>query len=106
MIEYRGYGGSSGEPDLVSMLDYGQAVLKVLCIAPAVVVAYGRSIGSLFAIELSRRCPHLAGMVIDSGIADIQERFLAQPRIREVLEGLGHTEVEAEMGRYFDHQAK
>jgi pimeloyl-ACP methyl ester carboxylesterase len=105
-IEYRGYGGSGGNPELASMLDDGQAVLEQLKIDPARAIVYGRSIGSLYAIELAKRCPTLAGLVIDSGIANIRERFLEHPGVREKLAGLDMKEGDSEINRLFDHEAK
>ncbi len=106
MIEYRGYGGSTGEVELVSMLADGQSVLQQLGIDPAKSIACGRSVGSLYAIELAHRCPSLAGLVIDSGIADIRERFLAYPQIRQTLEKFENTEVESDIRKHFDHPEK
>jgi len=104
MVEYRGYGGSTGEVEIVSMLPDGQRVLEQLNIDPAKTIAYGRSIGSLFALELVKRCPTLAGLVIDSGIADIQERFLARKDIAEKVSDWDSVNSEIEL--HFNHQAK
>lgn len=106
MIEYRGYGGSSGAAELVTMLSDGARVLKALSIPPSRVVAYGRSIGSLYAIELASRCSDLAGLVIDSGIANIRERFLDNLNLQRAVEGLSIEELEAEIAVHFDHRQK
>lgn len=106
MMEYRGYGKSSGKPELVSMLSDGEGVLRKLNLSPAQTIAYGRSIGSLYAIELANRWPDLAGLVIDSGIADIRERFLDNPRLQQASAGLDFAEIESEIVKHFDHQAK
>ena len=37
-------------------------------------VAYGRSLGSLAAIHVASRHPDLAGLIVESGIADLLER--------------------------------
>ena len=106
MIEYRGYGGSSGSAELVTMLSDGAQVLKQLDISPNKVVVYGRSIGSLYAIELASRCCDLAGLVIDSGIANIRERFLDNLNLQRAVEGLNVEELEAEIAVHFDHRQK
>jgi pimeloyl-ACP methyl ester carboxylesterase len=103
MIEYRGYGGSS-EVEMVSMLPDGQQVLEQLNIDPAKTIAYGRSIGSLYALELANRCPTLAGLVIDSGVADIKERFLARKDIAEQIQDWDEVNKQVEL--HFNHQAK
>ena len=104
MVEYRGYGGSTGEVEMVSMLPDGQRVMEQLGIDPAKTIAYGRSIGSLYALELAKRLPNLAGMVIDSGIADIKERFLARQDIADWISDW--DEVNGEIELHFNHRAK
>lgn len=104
MVEYRGYGGSTGEVEMASMLPDGKNIIEQLEIDPAKTIAYGRSIGSLYAIELAFRCPALAGLVIDSGIADIRERFLARKDIAGAIENW--DAVENEIAMHFNHQTK
>ena len=76
-VEYRQYGGSTGKAQLVAMLGDGEAVVAAAGMVPERVIAFGRSIGSLYAIELVHRQPTIAGLVLESGIADPSERFLA-----------------------------
>jgi len=58
------------------MLGDGEAAINAAGIKPERAIALGRSIGSLYAIELAHRQPTLAGLIIESGIADPLERFL------------------------------
>lgn len=74
-VEYRGYGASGDRPRLGSMLADGIRVFESLEIPAARTVAFGRSIGSLFAIEFANRLPNLAGLVIESGIAVPHEHW-------------------------------
>ncbi len=104
MVEYRGYGGSTGEVEMVSMLPDGQRVMEQLSIDPTKTIAYGRSIGSLYALELAKRVPNLAGLVIESGIADIEERFLAREAIVENVSDW--DEVTKQIQLHFNHRAK
>lgn len=103
-VEYRQYGGSTGKAQLVAMLGDGEAVIGAAGIAPEKVIAFGRSIGSLYAIELVHRQPAIAGLVLESGIADPSERFLAYAD----LSGTGVTEPEvvAEARQKFNHKLK
>ncbi|MCA9123561.1 MAG: alpha/beta hydrolase [Planctomycetaceae bacterium] len=103
-VEYREYGGSTGRARLVSMLADGERVLAAAEIAPDKAIVFGRSIGSLYAIELAYRCPNIAGLVIESGIADPAERFLAYADLQSA--GLDEQEVMAEVKRHFDHKSK
>jgi pimeloyl-ACP methyl ester carboxylesterase len=103
-VEYREYGGSTGKAQLVSMLGDGEAVLEAAGLKPEQVIVFGRSIGSLYAIELAARCPNIAGLIIESGIADPSERFLAYADLDAA--GLNETDVRAEVAQHFNHQAK
>ena len=49
LAEYRGYGGSGGEPALVAMLDDVDAVFAAVGGPADRMVVYGRSIGSIYA---------------------------------------------------------
>ena len=82
--EYRGYGASSGEPGMARILDDIPAIVKALPAAPSQLVAFGRSVGSLYAIELVHCFPESAGLIIESGIADPLERILLRVRPEEL----------------------
>jgi pimeloyl-ACP methyl ester carboxylesterase len=103
-VEYRQYGRSTGKAQLVAMLGDAEAVLDAAGIAPEQAIAFGRSIGSLYAIELVHRQPTIAGLVLESGIADPSERFLAYAD----LTGTSVTEAEVinEAKRKFNHKQK
>ena len=59
---------------LVAMLGDGEAAIAAAAIAPGKVIAFGRSIGSIQAIELVHRQPGIAGLIIESGIAGLARR--------------------------------
>lgn len=103
LVEYRGYGGSEGQPALAAMLGDGEDVLRALGLDPRKTVAFGRSIGSLYAAELARRVP-LAGLVLESGIHDLAERVLLRVTPREL--GLTRDELLEEVALHFDQGAK
>ncbi len=75
LAEYRGYGGSTGKPLLGQMLDDVAAVIEAAG-SPEKVVVMGRSVGSFFALEAVSRFPQIAGLILESGIADPLERLL------------------------------
>jgi pimeloyl-ACP methyl ester carboxylesterase len=98
--EYRGYGASDGTPKLVAMLDDGERVLDALGVPDRRVVVFGRSLGTLYAAELCRRRPDVAGLVLESGIADV---------VPLIHDRLPHVEIGAlvDAARLsFDQQAK
>lgn len=101
--EYRGYGGSTGAPALATMLDDALAVADG-CGAPLDrMVVYGRSVGSIFALHVAAR-RDVAGLVIESGIADVFERL----DIRLAPEELGTDAagLRAAASALLDHRAK
>jgi alpha-beta hydrolase superfamily lysophospholipase len=102
--EYRGYGGSTGVPVLGSMLRDVAAIFDAVGVPEDRIVPYGRSIGSIYALEMARRYPRAAGLIIESGIADVLERILLRATPQEL--GCTLDELEAEGAKYLDHQAK
>jgi len=103
-VEYRDYGGSTGEAKLVAMLGDGEAAMIAACISPEKAIVFGRSIGSLYAIELTHRQPNIAGLIIESGIADPFERFLAYADLGSA--GFNEADVHTDVKRYFNHKKK
>ena len=103
-VEYREYGGSTGEAKLVAMLGDGDAAMIAADISPEKAIVFGRSIGSLYAIELAHRQPNIAGLIIESGIADPSERFLTYADLAAA--GIAEADVHAEVQRHFDHKKK
>ncbi len=102
--EYRGYGLSSGTPSLVAMQADGEKIVQALGIAPDRLVVFGRSLGSLYAIELASRIPQIAGVILDSAIANFLELW---PLIKQMLQlGRHPSELLDEVNTYFDLQAK
>jgi hypothetical protein len=103
-VEYRQYGASTGKAQLVAMLGDGEAAMKAAGIVPEKAIVFGRSIGSLYAIELAHRQPSIAGLIIESGIADPLERFLTYADLKSA--GIEEADVHAEVQRYFNHKQK
>jgi pimeloyl-ACP methyl ester carboxylesterase len=101
---YRGYGLSSGEPALVSMLADVPRIVEAAGLDPERTVFFGRSLGSLYALHAVSCFPDAAGLVLESGIADVLERVLVRLDPEEV--GASLEEIEAEVSASFDHRAK
>ena len=103
LAEYRGYGGSGGEPMLAAMLDDALALHDALGVPPEQVVVYGRSVGSIYALHVAASRP-VAGLVLESGIADVHERL----RLRVDPAELGTDEqgLRDAVAASFDHEAK
>lgn len=103
-VEYREYGASTGKAQLVAMLGDGEAAVGTAGLEPEKVIVFGRSIGSLYAIELAARQPNIAGLVIESGIADPSEIFLTYADLEST--GLEEADVLAEVELHFNHPMK
>ena len=104
LAEYRGYGGSSGAPALVGMLDDPPAIHAALGVPASRVVVFGRSVGSIYALEYVDRVPGVAGLVLESGIADPLQRVLLRVAPAEL--GVSPEALEEEARRRLDHRAK
>lgn len=104
LVEYRGYGRSTGTPELGKMLADVPKVIEALGHAPRQLVFFGRSVGSIFALEAVARCPEAAGLVLESGIADLLERLLLRIDPREL--GVTAEELEQVVNAHCNHQQK
>jgi alpha-beta hydrolase superfamily lysophospholipase len=102
--EYRGYGGSTGSPNLPDLLEDAEATFAGLGVPASRVVVFGRSIGSLCALEIASRHPDLGGVIIESGIADMLERILMRVTPEQI--GMTEDELVEELARRYDHEAK
>ncbi|PON13446.1 alpha/beta hydrolase [Candidatus Entotheonella serta] len=104
MAEYRGYGMSTGRPALAGMLDDVERIIDSLGVPDRQVVLFGRSIGSLYAVHGVSRRPQLAGLILESGISDISERFFMRVQPEEL--GMSREDVIRELNMHFDYAHK
>lgn len=104
LAEYRGYGMSTGDPELGKMLDDVERIVAASGVAPERLVFFGRSIGSLFAVHAVSRFPAAAGLVIESGIADVRERLALRVEPSEL--GVSSEAFDAAIRERLDQRAK
>lgn len=104
LAEYRGYGMSTGTPELGRMLDDVGTIIAATGKPPEKLVLFGRSVGSLFALHGATTIPGIAGLIIESGIADVLERLLM--RISPAELGASPEAFKTAVMAKFDHQAK
>jgi pimeloyl-ACP methyl ester carboxylesterase len=104
LAEYRGYGASAGVPLLGKMLDDVEAIFKAVGRRPEELIVFGRSIGSIYAIEFAHRYPDVAGLVLESAIADPLERILMRMTPAEL--GMNLSAIESAFRDRLDHLAK
>lgn len=101
--EYRGYGGSSGEPLLAKMLEDARTVVDSCGVEPHRQIIFGRSVGSIYAIDVASK-RDVAGLIVESGIADVLQRILLRAEPSELQTTLDRLTQEA--NTLFDHRAK
>jgi len=102
--EYRQYGLSTGEaPSLVGMLEDVEKIIKSIGVAPEEIILFGRSIGSIYALHGASLFPNIAGLVIESGIANVVSRIFIQ---MDKLESIIVEQMIEEGKIYFDHEKK
>lgn len=100
--EYRGYGDSTGLPTLPSILSDIPSIIEKVGVAPEHLVLLGRSIGSIFAVEAMRLYPDLAGVILESGIADPFERLALRARFDET--GISAQALQSECDMHLNHK--
>ncbi len=104
LAEYRGYGMSSGTPALAGMLSDVVPIIESLKVPDHKVILFGRSIGSLYALHGVSQRPQLGGLIIESGVADLTERFFMRVAPEEL--GVSESAVIDELHTHFDYTRK
>lgn len=104
LAEYRGYGLSTGRPELGRMLDDVEPILKATGEPPERLVLFGRSVGSIFAIHGASQWPTVGGLILESAIADVRERLLLRVSPEEL--GIDGKKFTAAVEDRLDHRAK
>jgi len=104
LAELRGYGQSTGEPQFGKMLEDVLPTIEALGKPASELIFFGRSVGSIFAIEAAARFPNSAGLVLESGVADVRERLLLRVSPEEL--GVTDGEFDTVVADYLDHQKK
>jgi pimeloyl-ACP methyl ester carboxylesterase len=104
LAEYRGYGMSTGEPELGKMLDDVERIVRASGVPPERIVFFGRSVGSMFAIHAVSRFPQAAGLIVESGIADVRERLALRVEPSEL--GVSERAFDTAVRERLDQRAK
>jgi len=102
LVEYRGYGRSTGQAELGRMLEDVRTIIERLGRKPESLIFFGRSVGSLFALEAARLYPQASGLILESGIADVLERLLLRVEPAEL--GVEEQEFSTAIQHRFAHQ--
>ncbi|HXX69303.1 MAG TPA: alpha/beta hydrolase [Polyangiaceae bacterium] len=102
--EYRGYGASTGAPSINAMLDDSESIFQALRVSASRVVAFGRSLGSIFALEVARRHPGIAGLILESAIAEPLDPAIVRVSAEDL--GASKEELAAAVAERVDQRAK
>lgn len=102
--EFRGYGMSTGTPLLGRMLDDVAPLIRAIGQPEQELILFGRSVGSLFAIHAASLFPKVAGLILESAVADPLERLLLRVSPQEL--GLSPQAFATEVAAHLNHQSK
>jgi pimeloyl-ACP methyl ester carboxylesterase len=100
--EYRGYGLSTGLPTLSGMLEDVPRMIQAIGVPEEEMVLFGRSVGSIYAFHALIHYPNVAGLVVESGIADPLERLLLRIAPEEM--GVTMNELKAAVREELNHR--
>ena len=100
LAEYRGYGQSTGIPQLYEYLLDFDALFEQINLPQDQIIVFGRSIGSLYALEWIKRYPQTRGVILESGIHDLKERLLLRMSYEEL--GCSADELNQALSAYFN----
>jgi pimeloyl-ACP methyl ester carboxylesterase len=109
LVDYPGYGASSGEPSLSSCAAAARAAMAHLLRRDGTqgIIIGGRSVGSIFALDVAAHYADnlaLRGVFIESGISDIVERIDLRVPYRDL--GLDRQAIESAVRQDFDQKKK
>jgi hypothetical protein len=104
LAELRGYGQSSGRAQLGKMISDVRPTIESLKRNPRDLIFFGRSVGSIFALEAAACFPDAAGLVLESAVADVLERLLLRVHPEEMNVDL--PALKAAVDQQLDHQQK
>jgi alpha-beta hydrolase superfamily lysophospholipase len=104
LVEYRGYGGSTGQPQLGKMLDDVTTVRQACGLTPQETYLYGRSVGAIFAVEWAAQEPNIGGLILESGVANPHQRLSIRLDPEEM--GVDQAAFDAACAERLDHKVK
>ncbi|MCD6526112.1 MAG: alpha/beta hydrolase [Desulfuromonas sp.] len=104
LAELRGYGQSTGHAQLGKMLEDVVPTIEALQRSAEDLIFFGRSVGSIFALEAAAQFPQAAGLILESGVADVLERLLLRVDPQEL--GVSSEEFSNEVESRLNHQRK
>ncbi len=86
------------------MLGDVPAIVEAVGVPRERIVVFGRSVGSIYAIEAASTYGDLGGLVLESGIADVGQRIKLRVEAREL--GCSEAELDQAVMEHLDHASK
>jgi pimeloyl-ACP methyl ester carboxylesterase len=110
VVDYRGYGLSTGSPSLSRLLQDAQAAWEYavgpLALSGQELIVMGRSLGSLAGLELAgRHGGEMRGLIIESGIARLDE-WVDRMGMFLIPFGINTVKLKTSLQEAFNHEAK
>jgi len=99
----RGAGPSTGQQTFPALLSDAELALAAAKVRPSELVVFGRSLGSLAAIELASR-HRLRGLIIESGVADVGE--IIRAAVTPAALGVPAEVLAQALRERYDHRRK
>jgi|WetSurMetagenome_2_1015567.scaffolds.fasta_scaffold342799_2 pimeloyl-ACP methyl ester carboxylesterase len=116
LVEYRGYGKSSGVSNLVNLITDSEIVVSYVTKFSDKIILFGRSLGCLPAIHAAAAIPNIYGIVLENGIADLYEYIEPKLMVYDSRWFYSHTSpimhdidlsiLKLEINKQFNHQDK
>ncbi len=116
IVEYRGYGKSTGASNLLNLITDSERVMDKVNMLADKIILFGRYLGCLPAIHAAARYPNVYGMVLENGIAGLYEYIEPKLMYYDSLNFLSDNpslnndidlnKLRTEIDNLFNHQEK
>lgn len=104
LAEYRGYGLSSGVPNLLNLIGDVEHIIRAIPQPLEKLVVFGRSFGSLPAIHAVYKFPEIPGLLLENGIANLLDYLVLFHLPSELSNSI--DELYDEVKQHFNHKQK
>ncbi len=100
IVEYRGFSYSSGFASLTNILDDISYIIENCGVAEDKIIAFGRSLGTVYAMHAIKLFPKIKGIIIESGFSDFYERINKRLNAEDI--DVTEKELKNEVYKYFN----
>lgn len=104
LVEYPGYSMSTGEANIIDILDLIPDVINNCETSVEKLIVFGRSLGAAYAVDTVAKFPEIKGLIIESGIADFYDRLTKRVNAAEI--DCTEDALKADVLKYFNTKQK